>query len=107
MLEEILLISFEVNFLCFENKDPQFRTLTVEIEDDPAWAKTYDIKEKKSGIIDIDRQYVINKKISDEELSFDYIKQQDLDLKSGDVFYVSIPGAPNASLDFYGVAVDI
>lgn len=94
-------------YLCFENKDPQFRTLTVEIEDDPAWAKTYDIKEKKSGIIDIDRQYVINKKISDEELSFDYIKQQDLDLKSGDVFYVSIPGAPNASLDFYGVAVDI
>lgn len=92
-------------YLAFEEKDPQIRMLTIEIEDDPSEDDTYDIKEKKDGIINLDRNNISNKKMdSDEILSFDYFDASGtLNLKKDDIFYATILNKPDAQLDFYGI----
>ena len=102
---EVYQISInDADFLCFENRDPSIRTLTIEIEDDPADPATFNTKDQKSGITQIDIDKVSHKKVNEAEgtYSFEYDGEFP-ELNKGDVFYVTdIDGEPNGKLDFYG-----
>ena len=90
-------------YLSFEGKDPQIRKLTVEIEDDPSEAATYDIKNKKSGIVNIDRNKITNRKqVKGEQIyTFDY-EGTFPQMNKGTIFYATVQGNEDFRLDFYG-----
>ena len=95
----------DADFLCFENRDPAVRTLTIEIEDDPLdVAEAHDV-DRKSSIYTIDLNKVSNKKVNEEDgtYSFEYDGDFPSDIKKGDVFYATVEGKDNNKVDFYGV----
>ena len=94
----------DADFLCFENRDPSIRTLTVEIQDDPLEDDTIDENVLKSTIKNIDLKKVLNKKVDTTtgKYSFDYAGVLP-DINRGDVFYATIDGKPNPKFDFYGI----
>lgn len=92
-------------FLCFEGKDPSIRSLTIEIEDDPAEPAEYDIRELRDGIVSIDRTKISDKALRDDgDLSFLYTGEIPF-LGVGGVFFATKEGSPDDQLDFYGVVV--
>ena len=97
----------DADFLCFENKDPSIRTITIEIEDEPLDEKTYDDKDLKTSITNIDLKKVSNKKVDQEKgiYSFEYSGMFPTNIEKGDVFYATIDGKPNPKFDFYGIFV--
>lgn len=104
---EVYQISLnDADYLCFENRDPSIRSLTIEIEDDPSDASTYSEKTLKS-ITNVDLKKISNKKVKDEGglYSFEYDESVTKfpTLGKGAVFYATEEGKPNSVLDFYGV----
>ena len=98
-------LSEDAPYLSFEGKDPSIRVLTVEIEDDPAEAAEYDVKQMRDGIAVIDRSKILNRRMDDNgTLYFDYVGDMPF-LGKDDVFYATVEGTPDAQLDFYGVVL--
>ena len=89
-------------YLCFDGKSYSIRTLTIEIEDDPNEAATYDEKVLKEGIVNIDLDKVSNKQMDEETSTYSFDYDGDLDLAEGQIFYATRDVA-NKYLDFYGV----
>ena len=89
-------------YLSFKNKSDSIRTLTIEIEDDPNEAPTYDEKQIKTNITDIDLNKVSNKKENQELeiFTFDY-EGTFPSLTRGDIFYVH-GEEMSEYFDFYG-----
>ena len=90
-------------YLCFEGKSNDIRTLTIEIEDDPSEASTYDDKVLQDNIVNIDLDKVSNKLRNEEAGTYSFDYDGDLDLSRGQIFYVSRENNPNQYLDFYGI----
>lgn len=92
------------DYLCFENKDPSIRTLTIEIEDSAGEKDAvYDTKTLKS-ITNIDLLKVSSKKVKDEGGLYSFEYNGDFpNLSKGAVFYATQNGHPNSKLDFYGI----
>ena len=91
-------------YLKFENKDPSIRRLTIEIEDDPNDAYTYNQRELKGDITTIDLSKVRNKQPFGNETGYGFDYDGNFpELKKGDVFYATKEGNPNEKLDFYGI----
>ena len=89
-------------YLSFENKDPQIRKLTIEIEDNPNDAETYDIKDKKTNITNVNRSLISNKKQNESKtFEFDYDGEFP-SLKKGDIFFATNASNQDPQLDFYG-----
>ena len=97
----------EVPYLNFEGKNADIRKLTLEIEDDPSEAATYnDVSLKSSLITNIDRTCIKNKKeIGDNRYTFDYYGDFPKFL-AGDRFYATKLGKKDDKLDFYGVFLE-
>lgn len=94
----------DADYLCFENKDPSIRTLTIEIEDSPGEKDAvYDTKTTKS-ITNIDVSKVSSKKVKEEGglYSFEY-NGSFPNLAKGAIFYATQEGHPSSKLDFYGI----
>lgn len=89
-------------YLSFKDKSDSIRMLTIEIEDDPSEAATYDDKQLKSNITDIDINKVSNKKENQELeiFTFDY-EGVFPTLTRGDIFFVR-GKEMNEYFDFYG-----
>ena len=93
-------------YLVFEGKSNTIRTLTVEIEDDPSEAATYNDKVLQENIVYIDLDKVSNKLLNNENQTYSFEYTEDLDLVKGQIFYatyVARSTGPNKYLDFYGV----
>ena len=89
-------------YLIFEGKSNTIRTLTIEIEDDPNEPSTYDEKVLQDNIINIDLDKVSNKLINEEDETYSFDYDEDLDLVKGQIFYATRSTGPNKYLDFYG-----
>ena len=89
-------------YLSFKDRSDSIRTLTVEIEDDPNEEATYNEKQIKSNITDIDLNKVTNKKEYQELeiFTFDY-EGTFPSLTRGDIFFVH-DEEMNEYFDFYG-----
>ena len=105
---EIYVIEInDAPYLAFEGRDKSIRKLTIEIEDDPNEAATYDVKELKNNIVNIDRELVSNRAATaknSKTYNFDY--QGNLpNMNANTVFYATKEGSPDGTLDFYGVFI--
>lgn len=91
-------------YLSFKDKSDSIRTLTIEIEDDPNEEATYNEKQLKSDIINIDFSKVSNKKENQEQetYTFDY-EGQFPSILPGQVFHAEADGGNKVYFDFYGV----
>ena len=95
-------------YLAFEGRDKSIRKLTIEIEDDPNEAATYDVKELKNNIVDIDRELVRNRvpnPKNEKSWSFDYDGELPPMMDTRTPFYATKKDNPNGNLDFYGLFI--
>ena len=102
------IYEIEINdapYLCFEGKSSSIRSLTIEIEDDPSEAATYDEKVLQDNIVNIDLNKISNKQLNKENSTYTFDYDGDLDLSEGQVFLASKESEYNKYLDFYGVYV--
>ena len=102
------IYEIEINdapYLSFEGKSSSIRTLTIEIEDDPSEAATYDEKVLQDNIVNIDLDKISNKQLNKENSTYTFDYDDDLDLSEGQVFLATKESEYNKYLDFYGVYV--
>ena len=92
-------------YLGFKDKSASIRKVTVEIEDDPNDAATYNDKELKAGIIDVDLNKVSNKQehVEEKVFTFDY-EGTFPNMSKGDIFHAYDPEIKNnLYFEFYGI----
>lgn len=95
-------------YLAFEGRDKSIRKLTIEIEDDPNEAATYDVKELKNNIVEIDRELVRNRvpnPKNEKSWSFDYDGELPPMMDTRTPFYATKKDNPDGNLDFYGLFI--
>ena len=93
-------------YLSFKNKSDTIRKLTIEIEDDPNEAATYDSKKLKAGIIDVDLDKVSDKKENQQTERFSFIYDGEFPhMVPGDLFYAH-NDEDNVYFNFYGQYLD-
>lgn len=89
--------------LMFTGKDESIQRLTVEIEDDPTEAKTYDIIDTKENVPTLDMQYVTKEDVDENKL-FSFVYSGTLpELAQGDLFQVKKDAEKEDITDFYGL----
>ena len=92
-------------YLGFKDKSASIRKITIEIEDDPTEAATYNDKQLKANIIDVDLTKVSNKleHAEQQNYTFDYEGTFPA-ISENQIFYAHDPQVENnLYFEFYGV----